>query len=614
MRSTFAEKIKNEILSSECDYEYICKSLTDDFESTIAGILKSFRRLLKHMDEDNKNVFNTLIKILNTHLKKKKNKNDLEFLYNKIDEFLSNLSNSFNESKLLELEEYISTLIDIQNKCLLNPFKKHKSDRYNFMMYLIFENKNIELLSKYINNNMKELLINNSLLSSVFASVIEKYISINSENKPLINHYNQIINLFLNGKLYDRLFKSNGSIFIDILKSSDKDFVWDLIDRLENDLLITKEDLAREYNVSFTFPKDLEEFTFSSRKAVDFTYQNIITIDNNGDTCLDDALYVRENTNGTNTLYFHLTNPPSIIPYSSNTMQEALKRTETIYLEDMEIPIFKEELSNNILSILPNKKTNTLTFIVDVDTDFSIILDTVKVVPGVVINRNKLSYEEVDEILKRADNDELSKQIILLSQICNKLSRSQLKILAYHKLENLTKEKKKIHLSSDLSPSHLIVENSMIFVNRLPDILDKYHHLNLIFPYRVQPECTDKCITDILENIENIDPNSSTFRKIAKNYMFPSKYSPVNIGHIGLGVNGYVRIGSAARRAMDALALYILDDLYINRNKGDLDIKYYYWEKEIKYWCEYANNRISENNIFAEEYNYLKSKGKILKK
>ena len=96
--------------------------------------------------------------------------------------------------------------------------------------------------------------------------------------------------------------------------------------------------------------------------------------------------------------------------------------------------------------------------------------------------------------------------------------------------------------------------------------------------------------------------------------MFPSKYSPVNIGHIGLGVNGYVRIGSAARRAMDALALYILDDLYINRNKGDLDIKYYYWEKEIKYWCEYANNRISENNIFAEEYNYLKSKGKILKK
>ena len=194
-------------------------------------------------------------------------------------------------------------------------------------MYLIFENKNIELLSKYINNNMKELLINNSLLSSVFASVIEKYISINSENKPLINHYNQIINLFLNGKLYDRLFKSNGSIFIDILKSSDKDFVWDLIDRLENDLLITKEDLAREYNVSFTFPKDLEEFTFSSRKAVDFTHQNIITIDNNGDTCLDDALYVRENTNGTNTLYFHLANPPSIIPYSSNTMQEALKRT-----------------------------------------------------------------------------------------------------------------------------------------------------------------------------------------------------------------------------------------------------------------------------------------------
>ena len=74
------------------------------------------------------------------------------------------------------------------------------------------------------------------------------------------------------------------------------------------------------------------------------------------------------------------------------------------------------------------------------------------------------------------------------------------------------------------------------------------------------------------------------------------------------------QILNAIQKSLISYKTNILDDLYINRNKGDLDIKYYYWEKEIKYWCEYANNRISENNIFAEEYNYLKSKGKILKK
>ncbi len=96
--------------------------------------------------------------------------------------------------------------------------------------------------------------------------------------------------------------------------------------------------------------------------------------------------------------------------------------------------------------------------------------------------------------------------------------------------------------------------------------------------------------------------------------MLKSKYSPVNTGHCGLGVAGYVRVSSSARRALDAVALYILNDLYINRDKGDLDAKYYFWEREIKYWCEFANNKIAENNNFANQYNYLRSKGRILER
>lgn len=96
--------------------------------------------------------------------------------------------------------------------------------------------------------------------------------------------------------------------------------------------------------------------------------------------------------------------------------------------------------------------------------------------------------------------------------------------------------------------------------------------------------------------------------------MTKSKYSYTNIGHQGLGIDGYVKISSAARRAMDALAIYVLYDLYINRSADDLDSKYYYWEKEIKYWCEYANIKASDNITFMEQYNYLSSKGKILER
>ena len=71
------------------------------------------------------------------------------------------------------------------------------------------------------------------------------------------------------------------------------------------------------------------------------------------------------------------------------------------------------------------------------------------------------------------------------------------------------------------------------------------------------------------------------FRNLLKDYMMKSKYSYENIGHEGLGIEGYVKISSAARRAMDDLAIYALYDLYINRAMDDLDAKYYYWEREI---------------------------------
>ena len=298
-------------------------------------------------------------------------------------------------------------------------------------------------------------------------------------------------------------------------------------------------------------------------------------------------------------------------------MREALNRTATIYLqgEDNDIPIYEDYLSKGILSILPEKKTNTFSFIVDVDTDYSILLDTVKLVPGVVINKNKLSYDMVDEILSNPRGDKLSEDLILISQICNRLSRNNLKIRAFHKLENIVKKRNNTNSAkADTSSSHLIVEQSMVFVNELPYILDRYHNLGLILPWRVQPECTDEYIEKILSDIDNVNPNDPVFIKMAKNYMMNSKYAPVNIGHSGLGIKGYVRVGSAARRALDALALYALKDQYINRNKGDLDEKCYFWEKEIAYWCDYANNRIAENNLFAEEFNYRYNRGKILEK
>ena len=340
--------------------------------------------------------------------------------------------------------------------------------------------------------------------------------------------------------------------------------------------------------------------------------ENIITIDNEGDLCLDDGLSIRDNKDGTYTLFVHLANPASIIPYASSTMKEALKRCNTLYLLDDSIPIFDSYLSDHILSLLPNKYTNALTVKVNIDTDYSLILDTLEIIPSIIQSKHKLSYEETDDIINHGGD--LNSTLMLLSRIFDKQATDNPKISAYHKLENIIRGRDNTNSSkADTSISHMMVEQSNVFANSTIYLIEKRDNLGLIMPWRVQTEDCDELINEYLKR-GNFDTTNKELRRMMKEYMMRSKYSFVNGGHYGLGLGGYVRISSAARRAMDALAIYVLYDLYINRNSDDLDYKYYYWEKEIKYWCEYANIRTSENNNFISEYNYLCSRGKILKK
>ena len=124
---------------------------------------------------------------------------------------------------------------------------------------------------------MKELLINNSTIPSIFTSVIERYIDIDEENEIEIKYFNRVINLFLKGRMYDKLIKDDSN-YLKILKTSDKKFVLDLVEKIENEFYQTKEDVAKDYNVSFIIPK-MEEYIYLPNGKIDLTkikYDNIV--------------------------------------------------------------------------------------------------------------------------------------------------------------------------------------------------------------------------------------------------------------------------------------------------------------------------------------------------
>lgn len=600
------KQIKKDILNNNCDYDNLCELLLSSPEEVIKGILNSYLYLLRNIDnQDNKLLLEDLTTLLNNYIKKYKNKNNLNIVYNKIEVFLSNLSKSFNLEELLKIEKYISLLVDIQNTCLINNQKRAKGDKYNFMLFLIFEKRDIELLERYIDINIKELLINKTIMPSVFITILEKYISLDEDNTIEIKYYNRLINIFLKGKIYEKLFTDNKEDYLKILKTSNKGFVWNLINILEDDLCQFKEDLEKDYNVSFIVPK-YEQYTYLPNGNIDLTKERIFTIDEEGATCLDDGMSIRSNKDGTYTMFIHLANPASLIPYISNTMVEALKRSHTIYLIDENIPIFDRYLSDDILSLLPNKYTNALTIKVRVLPDYSLDLDSLTIIPSIVENKHKLTYQEVEEMI--TDKGILHDDLILLSKIFDRQAKDNPCIRAYHRMKEKINNQK--NFSQEAPIAHMMVEQCNVFANSTIHIIDKRDKLDLIMPYKVQTDVTTDLIENYLEH-KDFDIDNKALRILLRDYMMKSKYSYTNTGHKGLGIDGYVKISSASRRAMDALAIYVLYDLYINRTKDDLDAKYYYWEKEIKYWCEYTNNKISDNIAFREQYNYLYTKGKI---
>lgn len=606
---SISRRIKKEILNNNCDYDTLYNELLTNPEEVLSGILNSYLYLFRNINNiNNKTLFEDLNNLLNNYIKRNRNKKDLERIYTKIEVFLNNLTLSLDLERLIEIEEYLNKLIELQNQSLINNQKRAKGDKYNFMLFLIFEKRDIELLEKYLELNMKELLINKSILSSVFACIIEKYLKIDETNNIEIKYFNRVINVFLRGKIYNKLLNDSEIDYLSILKTSTKNFVWNLIEKIEDDLYTTKEELASDYNVSFILPK-YEEYIYLPNGKIDLTKENIFTIDNEGDLCLDDAMSIRRNPNGTYTLFIHLANPASIIPYESNTMHEALKRNHTIYLSNESIPIFDRYLSDNLLSILPDKYTNALTIKVMVTPDYSLDLDTLEIIPSIIKSKHKLTYQEVEKEI--ISTGLLHDDLILISKIFDKQAIDNPRVRAYHQMKERINNHKQANIEAPIA--HMMVEQCNVFANSTIYLIDKREHLGLIMPWRVQKEENIELIEKYLEH-GHFDITTSGLELLLKNYMTKSKYSYTNIGHQGLGIDGYAKISSAARRAMDALAIYVLYDLYINRNTLDLDSKYYYWEKEIKYWCDYANNKASDNITFMEQYNYLNSKGKILER
>ena len=611
MSSTYNE-IKRILFSErELDINKINEYLDIDFKATINIIFDIFYDsiLISSYDEINLILYN-IEEIIDNQ-----STDNYKIINNKVREVNYKLSKL--NINTIEFRNIKLTLIDLNRKMNLKKEKTDNFNIYNLYSHLIFKEKDlktVELIIKYKDDILK---VTDNDGRTIFYNILEYYLK--EENKEERDYFYDVIMLFIHN-LEEELSK-NKVIYLDKLsKYQDKNYVKEIMDRLKDINKVDTIELEKKYNISSIVKdaiiKEMESFHFdrSGRLELDV---NFVTIDDQEAVCLDDAISLVKNADGSYYYYVAITDIPSLIPYQSQTFYDALGRVETIYLIDKNINLYHPNIANNLCSLLPNTKKNVLLYRYFVDSNLNIDTNSLEIIRGIITVKNRLTYDMVDT----CTNIDL-KTIGMLERIS--LITSSLKAHnsgkeIYRKVENYIKKAPDYHPSTfaDKSVSANIVQESMLLVN---STTPKYFHdRNLIYIYRnhriYNKEYADRLFKTITKTYEgNIPPKEyeKLVKVLAVSYL-NAYYSSTSIGHEGLGYDYYSHSSSAARRFVDSYNQYLTYQ-QLFQSHPLTDGEYYELEGVTKEIIEYINDKKRENQKFQNEYNYLYSKGKILER
>jgi len=155
--------------------------------------------------------------------------------------------------------------------------------------------------------------------------------------------------------------------------------------------------------------------------------QAFVTIDNPGSRDLDQALLIERNDINGYRVRYALADAAFYVPPGSALFKEALKRGVTYYTPLLAAPMLPPSLSEDLVSLNPDKLRRALVFDISLGEDASIT--KVSVVRALIISQAKLSYASVQAFLdadtKRQPHDyqknRWATSLKLLSELGEKL-------------------------------------------------------------------------------------------------------------------------------------------------------------------------------------------------
>lgn len=600
---------------NEDNLEKVNAFLEADYKDTLREI---FTVLLENIKKSSIDDIETIMYNIEQIILKQDIKNH-KFITNAVKEANYKLNEIKHYSSDTEFKHLKFRLVDLNRKISAIKEKVTNSNLYNFYHYLVFEEKNLDIVSAFLNNERNILSKKDEYGNNLFYNIIDHYCSLKEDDED-IKYFYEVILLFLKSE-ENKLIKEDRLYYLTLLNRKfckNKESVKQVIDRFEDFYLIDAEVLEKRYNVSSkaheSVISELKEMKLNYKGRKIFT-DNFITIDDEDAMCLDDALSLVKNKDGSYNFYIAISDIPSLVPYESFTYYAAMKQVETLYLCDKHISLYPDIISDNMCSLLPKVYRNAIVYKVLVDPSYNVDPDSLEIIKGVIRSNYKLTYDVVNHGIGLSDEN--LDMINNLTLIALKLKNQNKVKEKYRKIENLINANAKHHQSffTDVSASANIVQESMLLVNSLAPRY--FNNNNLVYLYRNHKISNDLFIEQELERIFNgshteIDgvEQKRIFNIIKETYL-SAYYSEINIGHQGLNYDFYSHSSSAARRFSDSFVQYLTYMQVFDKNITDK--KLYELQQITKEVAEHINMKKKENANFANEYNYLNGK-KLLRK
>jgi len=238
----------------------------------------------------------------------------------------------------------------------------------------------------------------------------------------------------------------------------------------------------------------------------------VFSIDPAGSLDIDDAFSFENVSENIYEIGVHIASPATYFGNDIETIKDILYRVSTVYLPNKKYPMLPELYSDNLFSLLENKKRDALSVIYKFDNQFKLLSFEIK--PTKVYSIKNYTYDEFDDEL--ADN---------FMRISNSI------------------------FNGEITDSHILVEKWMVLTNnKIAESLINQNKRNIIL--RVQEKSSKPEVTTNISNNELIK-YLNNHREESAIYKLYSPEDGESYSHYRLGLDYYTHFTSPIRRAVD---------------------------------------------------------------